>query len=402
MKSNTLIFYLLVSLFHFNSERVTGQNAWPASIWGNSENLSALLPSAFQEQSGIYFSSSTNRLFVVGDNGYFGVLQLNLTTNKFSLLGYVKTSDGPEGVTQVNPESNEIYTIDENTYQIRKYLFNSNFSTLTKQNSWNILLPPSTMINTDNTGPEGICFVPNSYLQRIGFISSVTQQPYLSTKGMGGLLFIAHQDGGYVWVFDINPTVDNDFNYVGKYLTSRNESCDLAFDRSTGLMYILHNIDKNYLEVTNLKTTLYGTEYMFDQENEFFISNPSSGSDNIEGFAISPKYPINQSVGAWLCRDVSKTSENSDALKWFHPFNADGSQIETAIHPESVENNKITISENGNRILFSSIPTSTVNIYTTTGNVVAINPPSKCIELNLAPGAYILAADNQHQLFIKK
>ena len=44
---------------------------------------------------------------------------------------------------------------------------------------------------------------------------------------MCGLVFIAHQNGGYLWVFDVNPNVTDDFAFVGKYKTNRNESCDL-------------------------------------------------------------------------------------------------------------------------------------------------------------------------------
>ncbi|MEI2422326.1 hypothetical protein V6O07_18745, partial [Arthrospira platensis SPKY2] len=98
-------------------------------------------------------------------------------------------------------------------------------------------------------GPEGISFVPDNWLQTSGFVSSQTGQPYTSTKGMGGLMFIAHQDGGFVWVFDINPNQTNDFLYVGKYKTSRTESCGLSFDSSTGMLYILHNVGDNFLEV---------------------------------------------------------------------------------------------------------------------------------------------------------
>lgn len=306
------------------------QSAWPSVTWANATNLSGILPSSLVELSGLYWNNDTKRLLAVGDVGYFTALQYNATSGQFTRIGSVKNSDGPEGITQVNTNTNEFYTIDENSYEIRKYSYNDTFTTITKLKSWNLLASPSPMTDTGNSGPEGICFVPDSYLQKTGFISSATGLAYASKKGMGGLLFLAHQDGGYVWVYDVNPAVNNDFAFVGKYLTNRSESCDLAFDNSTGLMYILHNTDNNTLEVTDLKTTVSGGIYAFHKLKEYYVSNPSSGSDNIEGFAIAPKFPISESLGAWLCRDVTKTTEVADALKWFKPFTADG-DLQTGI-----------------------------------------------------------------------
>jgi hypothetical protein len=103
---------------------------------------------------------------------------------------------------------------------------------------------------------------------------------YSSVKGLGGLFFVAHQDEGYVWVFDVNPNSNNDFAYVGKYQTNHTESCDLAFDRSTGLLYILHNIiGNNRLEVTNLSTSLNGSSRKFIPLNDYQITNPTGNNE---------------------------------------------------------------------------------------------------------------------------
>jgi hypothetical protein len=304
-----------------------GQTAWPGSSWASAVNLSAVYPSDAIGLSGMYWNSYTSRLYTIGDKGYFYVLQYNKTTNAFTLIGSNSSMNGPEGVTMVNDSVNEFYTIDENSYQIRKYTHNADFSNIILSKYWYLLQSPSPMPDTGNTGPEGICFVPDKYLNRVGFISSVSGKAYTSTKGMGGLIFIAHQDGGYVWVFDVNPKVTNDFAYVGKYKTNETESCDAAFDRSTGLLYILHNTGDNYLEVTDMTTTLVSGAYKFVPEKEFLIPNPT-GSVNVEGFALSPKYPTATNMGAWLCRDV-KLADNADAVRWFTTFAAEGTDIRT-------------------------------------------------------------------------
>ncbi len=313
-------------------------NTWPSTTWNNAVNISMALPSTAQELSGIYWNNELACLYAVGDGGSIYLLELNKTTNTFALIGSATGIGGPEGITQVGNAKNEFYTIDENSYEIRKYNFKSNYNGVTQQRSWNLLQSPSPMKDTGNSGPEGIAFVPDSYLQKIGFVSSTTGGTYLSTKGMGGLMFVAHQDGGYIWVFDVNPNVNNDFAYVGKYKSNRTESCDLSFDYSTGLLYILHNLEDNYLEITNLTSSKVSSEYKLNSVAEYPIPNPT-GSINIEGIAVSPKYPQNSSLGLWLCRDVTKKAEVADAIRWFSTFIGEGSDVRTGVD--------LTFSENG-------------------------------------------------------
>ncbi|MGK4568852.1 T9SS type A sorting domain-containing protein [Flavobacterium sp. 3HN19-14] len=175
---------------------------------------------------------------------------------------------------------------------------------------------------------EGIVFIPDSALTAAGFVSQQTGNLYTSVKGMGGLMFVAHQNGGYIWVFDVNPNVNNDFAYVGKYKTNRTESCDLAFDRSTGMLYILHNPDSgNRLEVTDLTSAMVNGEVKLTKISEYFLPTPSSNV-NIEGFAITPKCPSeSNTVKVFLCRDVESDESatvQQDVLRWFSPFAADG------------------------------------------------------------------------------
>jgi hypothetical protein len=337
-----------------------GQSTWPSLSWANSVNLSAIMPVNATELSGLYWNNALNRLYIVGDAGSVTVLQLNKSSHQFSLMGFAENIGGPEGITQTNNLAEEFYTIDENSYEIRKYMFNSNFNAATKLKSWNLLQSPSPMTNTDNTGPEGIAFVPDWYLQKSGFKSTVSGQIYVSKKGMGGLMFIAHQDEGYVWVFDVNPTVNNDFAYVGKYKTNRSESCDLSFENSTGLLYILHNVSDNYLEVTDLHTSISNSEYKFNIIKEYFIPNPASGSNNIEGFAISPKFPDVATQNVWLCRDVTKDSEITDAIKGFSPFSGEGTNLQTDIRLPSTDSN-IIIQQYSDKIILKNTNVESLN-----------------------------------------
>lgn len=301
-----------------------------ASNWPEAANITSAIDSAgVAELSGLHWNPDLNRLYVVGDNGRIYILQLDAAKKSFTQIADFHKLGGPEGITQVDYTANEFYTIDEKHYEIRRFSYTSDLSNVTMVHKWNLLAEYSGMVDTGNDGPEGIVFVPDKYLSAVGFVSSETDEKYTSTKGMGGLMFIAHQKKGLIWVFDVNPDKDDDFTLVGKYKTNRNESCDLAFDRSTGLLYILHNADENTLEVTDMTTTQHSGKGKFIMKTEYQIPNPT-GNINIEGFAIAPKFADPKQVSVWLCRDVSDDESveyEKDCLWWYRPFAAEGSCV---------------------------------------------------------------------------
>ncbi len=328
MQLKRLYLVFIVGIFCQYTIKVQAQTAWPSIPWTSGVNLTPVMdPVGLTDISGLFWNEVTKRLYVSNGNGGLRVLQLNTTTNTFAQIANRSYTAGPEGITQVNLSANEYYTIDEDNYQIRKYTHPADFSSLTLSKSWNIVASPSPMTNTGNTGPEGITFVPDSFLSAIGFISQASGLPYTSVKGLGGLFFIAHQNQGYIWVFDVNPNLSNDFAYVGKYKTNKSESCELSFDRTTGLLYILHNTLGNFIEVTNLTSSIVtGGDRKFTVNNEYYVSNPT-GNQNIEGFTIMSKCSDSTHVSAWLCRDVELTelaAYRQDCVRWFSPFNAPG------------------------------------------------------------------------------
>jgi len=342
-KSTTglLMVFLLFSLVIINScgqsntKSCDSGEKSASGFWPESVNITGAIDSlGVAELSGLHWNPDLNRLYAISDDGNLFVLQFNAEKKAFTLIGSLHNLGCPEGVTQVDYKANEFYTIDETHYEIRRFTHNSDFSKHTMIHKWNLLTDCSGMVNTGNDGPEGIVFVPDKYLADVGFKSSETDEVYTSKKGMGGLIFIAHQKKGLIWVFDVNPDKDDDFAFVGKYKTGHDESCDLAFDRSTGLLYILHNTDGNSIEVTDMSSEQHKGKGRFIIKNEYPVPNPAGGNDNIEGFAITPKFADPKHVSVWFCRDINgkinnhkNLRERKDCLRWFMPIAAEGNQI---------------------------------------------------------------------------
>lgn len=325
MNKFTSNFLILSFLPLFYSCAQTNSRNWPSP-----QNITNVMDTrGIIELSGLHYNPVKNLLYAVQDNGGLYVLKYNSVTNQFTKVGNTIHLGGPEGIAQVNYAVDEFYTIDEKNYEIRRFTHNADLSKVNLLHKWNLLLDASHMVNTDNDGPEGIEFIPDSYLKKAGFVSSETDEKYTSKKGMGGLIFIAHQKKGYIWVFDVNPEKDDDYEFVGKYKTNQNESCDLTFDRSTGLLYILHNTDNNSLEMTDLTTKGHVGKERFNTVAEYPIPNPK-GNKNVEGVAITPKFATPQKCGVWLCRDVSieeNIKESEDCIWWFSPFTMEGDRI---------------------------------------------------------------------------
>ncbi|HLA56930.1 MAG TPA: T9SS type A sorting domain-containing protein [Flavobacterium sp.] len=404
--------FIIAMLLQFGMTQA--QSAWPSESWNSGVNLTAVMDAnGVQELSGMHWNPLTNRLYLVQNDGRLRVLQLNTSTNVFTQLASKILPGGPEGITQVDFSADEFYIMDENNYLIRRLTHSATYTNITEAHHWDILASPSTMEDTGNTGPEGIVFIPDASLSAAGFISSQTGAAYTSIKGMGGLMFVAHQDEGYVWVFDLNPNVDDDFAFVGKYKTSRSESCDLAFDRTTGLLYILHNIDDNYLEVTNLSTATVSGEKKFVDTSEYFIPTPPGANINIEGFAITPKCPDSNNASAWLCRDVSSGSASAllqDAVRWFNPFTADGNCV--PLGSQQFTDNKIKVYPNpaGRQITVSTgfdMQNASIQISDALGQVVLSKENYNGIEviLNVSAlqnGLYILEIRQGESVFQTK
>jgi len=285
---------------------------WPAETSTTALKLTPLDAEFTSNMSGAYWNA-TNRTFWVCCNnpGTFWALRQDaagnwqITTNDSGTPARWAAGGDLEGICQANDSSTTVYLLDEDGW-IRQYS-TANYGVVSLTRSWDIRAwcPEAS----SGEGPEGITFVPDDWLRREGFRDN-SGALRSSSNGMGGLMFIGSQIGGYVHVFDLNTNTST-FTYCGSNQTSRAETADLAFDRATGKLYIWHNTGPNYLEVAELNSTLTGGVHRFRTLIEY--TGPLSG--NIEGFALVSTSETND----W-CLMTDDSNANNEGVVLYQQF----------------------------------------------------------------------------------
>jgi len=249
---------------------------WAGESWQDAVTLGELEDNFSDgDISGAHWNNQTKTLWV-SDNKEEKIWSIVETSSGFSVDKSIEAMGDLEGITQAMDDS-ILYVLDEDCF-IRSYhaLYGKAITT------WEIasVLPDSGL--KGNHGPEGITFIPDRWLKSSGFVDATGNLFTASKHDFGGIFLVAHQNGGALYAFDLAS--DGSFDFIGKYDTARGESSGLAFDRSTGMLYISHNIDGNTLEITDLKSTACGDHRALKSKTEFAAPNTS----NLEGFALMP------------------------------------------------------------------------------------------------------------------
>ena len=281
------------------------QNSWPAETWTNATNLTSLYPGFTNNLSGAHWNPLNRELWLVINGPGTIVKVVENGTGGFQHEAAWNPGGDLEGITQADLSDTTVFVIEENTGTIKEYnVALPGVATLI--HSWNI---SSEIPAYDGFfGPEGIAFVPDEWLIINGF-KEHSGANYVSQHGMGGLIFVAHQNGGNIYVFDLDR-LTNSYSFVGEYATNRIESAALEFDRSTGYLHIWHNIASNFLEVTDLTSVPNAGIRKLTVVEEYF--GPITG--NLEGIAFTPA--ITNEDWCWITLDDGIT----DALRWFDQF----------------------------------------------------------------------------------
>ncbi len=296
---------------------------WPGEPWRQSQVLTTLDNDFAKNVSGAHYNPETRTFWVavnapgkflaiVEDGaGWFKIDQRNGARGEWSPGGDL------EGITQVDYQEQAVYLLAEGEDIIRKY-DTSAYGAVKLLQQWNFHAHVPTM---GAVGSEGITFVPDTWLTSKGFVDKAGK-PYTSKNGMGGLMLIAHQNGGGVYAFDLSAS-SSAVTFVGSYKTSRTESCGLEFDRSNGRLYVWHNLGINYLEVVDLASTALpdGTRQL---KTLMEFDGPKSG--NLEGFALAPA-----ASGEHVAFLVDDDNQDGAALMRFRNFQPDLKKVDVRI-----------------------------------------------------------------------
>ncbi len=267
---------------------------WPAESILDAVNLTHIEGPGVNDfhvnLSGAYWNPQIRRLWVCRNGGPGGGSKFWALKEDGAGSFEVDYKDGLRGewsgfgdledLTQADLFENSIYLMVEGQERIKEFDV-STYGVAILRNDWDTR--PYLPLYGDS-GAEGIAFIPDYYLQAGGFVDSIGA-PRVSQNGMGGLMFVAHQNGGRIYVFDLNRQ-DSTFTFVGSYLTNYHESCALSFDRSSGYLYILHGANHNRVEVTSLSSSFFNGERRLNEILTYGRPTNSALISNMEGIAV--------------------------------------------------------------------------------------------------------------------
>lgn len=317
-RHSPLLYLLPATLFLLagGGASVSGQirpdiSPWPGESWMEAVDLTPLNPILWQKNlSGVFWNSRTGRLWLANNSGTFSVLKID-ASGQFQKERDYPVGGDLEAITQSPARDESVFLLDERAGEIREYAVDD--GKLVR--SWVL---KSWLGKLKNDGPEGLAFVPDAWLARRGF-QDAGGQPYPQSvhgdNGFGGLFLVAVQavdrpQAGYVYAVDLKK--DGTWIPVGKYQTARRESCELAFDNESGWLYILHNIEGNTLEMTDLSSVPQGADRRWVTRRE--VRMPSGS--NIEGFSIGPAGRFSPTPGETWCF-ITDDDNARGALRWF-------------------------------------------------------------------------------------
>jgi len=312
----------LTILLFFAALPSIGQDVWPAEPLSEAVNLTPIEgPGAndfHDDLSGAFWNSVTRTLWLVR-NGPAGNSKLwaavedgqgGFEIDERAGARAEWTSFGDlEGVTQADLAEDVVYLMIEGEERIKAFDI-SEYGTATLLNDWDTA---SFLPRRGGSGAEGITFVPDAFLMEAGFVDGQGNL-YLSTQGMNGLMFVGHQNGGSIFVFDLNRSNDS-FVFVGEYETGRGDTSGLEFDRSTGVLYAYHDAGIDVLSAFGLNSS--GTQGGGTRVLNTIASFDGPANENNEGIAIVSVAECSQGSRSFF---LTTDDGEEDSLRWYQAF----------------------------------------------------------------------------------
>jgi hypothetical protein len=284
---------------------------WPAESNAQAVKLTDADPELNAvNMSGVSWNPVTRALWLANNSGrYYAMVEdgpgrFRIATNSAGVKARWAPGGDLESICQADFAGHTVFLLDENGW-IREHDV-AQYGVVRELRKWDIRGPCPEV---HGAGPEGLTFVPDEWLAKRGFAGADGRR-HASTNGMGGLMFVGHQNGGHIHVFDLNRA-NGGYGYVGRYATGREETAGLEFDRVSGRLFVWHNTGANYLEVADLASSADGSGRRLRQIAEY--TGPRRG--NIEGFAVVPA----DSTNTW-CFLADDDNQNGEAVMWYRRF----------------------------------------------------------------------------------
>jgi hypothetical protein len=326
MRASASIFLVLV----LAALPVRAVDPWPAEAAEEAANLTAVEgpePNDFAvDLSGAFWNPKAKRLWICRDGGMDGSKFWALVPGaggtfeveyRDGLRGEWTDFGNVEDITQADLDADVVYLIVEGEERIKSYDVSA-FGSAVPVRDWDL----STYLPLlGGRGAEGIAFVPDRFLAAAGFVDA-GGAPYTSTRGMGGLMLVGHQNGGGIFAFDLDPS-DDSFTFVGEYLTAYEETAALHFDRSNGRLYVWHDSTWDTWEVGDLSSTAIAGSATRQFREVRAFDGPHH--HNNEGLALTSTDDCREGFrSAFLATDGG----GLDSLTWFKRY-AEGCQTLT-------------------------------------------------------------------------
>ncbi len=313
---------ILAILILLNALPSIGQEAWPAEPLSDAVNLTPIEgPGAndFHEDLSGAFWNATTRTLWLARNGPAGNSKLwaavedgqgGFEIDERAGARAEWTSFGDlEGVTQADLAEDVVYMIIEGEERVKSFDI-SDYGTATLLNDWDTA---SFLPRRGGSGAEGITFVPDAFLIQDGFVDG-QGNPYVSTQGMSGLMFVGHQNGGGIFVFDLNRS-NGSFVFVGEYETGQEDTSGLEFDRSTGVLYAYHDAGTDVLSAFGLGSS--ATNVGGRRALNLITSFDGPANENNEGIAIVSVSECSQDSRSFF---LTTDDGEENSLRWYQSF----------------------------------------------------------------------------------
>jgi hypothetical protein len=228
---------------------------------------------------------------------------------------------GPDGALYITTErdnSNNAFALNS----ILRFDPTAAGTTLTPTEQWNLtadfpeLIVPGGDKDKANLGFEGVTFVPDTYLERNGFVDQSTGSAYYPSDYPGhgsGLFFAALENDGKLYAYALNA--DGTAHRVAVVDTGMGHVMDVQYDRDLQRIWALCD---STCSVTSTLLEMDATGAIVPQVRYARPADPTAGlpNVNIEGFAIAPGSTCVNHVRAvaWSDDGISAAGHQGHAL----------------------------------------------------------------------------------------